>query len=470
LRVFLRDSLLTYTCVVATRRNYPDFDKCDKKHDDTDFGRRLAESASSVAAPAETAMSFDAQVAPSAVPKIVLPRDHFRVRPTEREVTALKATLEAKRTADLEAVERGFKSRIGKQVQSVCDQNTTVLYLTDPSSTTNLANCTSLRELVITTFNPEVVSSALVPQLAGLHTLRLFSFSNTANTLPENLDQLRNLRTLEVCMSTVLGGADTMPEVLRRMTGLTSLTYTEMGWRAFTVPGWLSELTQLTALDLSLNRFYDGWPMPVFKLHNLRNLTMNAAGLSTAMPEEITNLKQLERLDLSNNWNTLSPAFLGRMTSLQHLRLVNNLIWSVPSAWGNLVNLRSLELFLNQITCLPQSVLSLPKLSLSLWQVLSYPVCPDAPLPLSFNQARNTACLWDPYYEFWYRAACDAQADTLVVTLYADSACRKKAKRRALHSLDAIYPHLGYCKPSFVGAGGNITATPAAYVIQYCHG
>jgi hypothetical protein len=59
-----------------------------------------------------------------------------------------------------------------------------------------------------------------------------------------------------------------------------------------------------------------------------------------------------------------------------------------------------------------------------------YPVCRDA---LFYSLARNTACLWDPDYEFWYRAACDAQADTLSVTLYADSACRKKAKRRALH-------------------------------------
>jgi hypothetical protein len=446
-------------------RNYPDFDKCEKKHDDTDFGRRLAEADSSVAATAETAMSFDAQVAPSAVPKIVMPRDHFRVRPTEREVTALKATLEAKRKADLEAVEREFKSRVAKQVQSVCDQYTTVLYVTAPANNTNLANCTSLRELVISSFNPAVVS-ALVPQLAGLQTLRLLSFGGTPITLPENLDQLYNLRTLDVRMSYVQG--DTMPEVLRRMTGLTSLTYNELGWSTFVVPGWLSELTQLTTLDLSRNRFYGDWPMPVFQLHNLRNLTMSNAYLWRAIPEEITNLKQLDRLDLSENYNGDSPAFLGRLTSLQHLRMNNNAIGSIPSTWGHLVNLRSLMLFGNQITCLPESVRSLPNIGSNLWQVLSYPACPDAPLPLSFNQARNTACLWDPYYEFWYRAACDAQADTLSVTLYADSACRKKAKRRALHSLDAVYPHLGYCKPSFVSAGGNTTATPAAYVIQYC--
>jgi hypothetical protein len=56
-------------------RNYPDHTLCDQKHNDTDFDRRLAEADSSVAALVETAMSVDAQVAPSAVAKIVMPRD-----------------------------------------------------------------------------------------------------------------------------------------------------------------------------------------------------------------------------------------------------------------------------------------------------------------------------------------------------------------------------------------------------------
>jgi hypothetical protein len=448
----------------ALHRNYPDYTQCDQKHDDTDFGRRLAEAGSSVAAPAETAMSFDAQTALNAVPKIVMPRDHFRVRPTEREQTALKGTLEAKRTADLEAMERDFKSRVAKQVQSVCDGNTTVLYMTAPANTTNFSNCTSLTELVISSFNPAVLS-ALVPKLGGLRTLRLLSFNAPPTSLPENLDQLHNLRTLEVRMSSVQG--DTMPEVLRRMTGLTSLTYNELGWSTFTVPGWLSELTQLTTLDLSNNRFYGDWPMAVFQLRNLRDLSIANAYLWGAIPEEITTLGQLVQLDLSDNYNSDGPAFLGRLTSLQSLRLNNNYIGSIPSTWGHLVNLRTLELFGNQFNCLPELVRALPNIDNS-WQLMRYPACPAVPLPLSFNQARNTACLWDPYYEFWYRAACDAQADTLSVTLYADSTCRKKAKRRALHSLDAIYPHLGYCKPSFVGAGGNSTVTPAAYVLQYC--
>jgi hypothetical protein len=447
--------------VGALHRNYRDHQQCDDKFRNTDFGRRLPATDRSATDPVESIMSYNAQTARSAVSKIAKPRALFKVRATQRERTALKATLEAKRNAFLEEVERDFKSRVAKQVQSVCDEYTTVLYLTAIMDSTNLANCTSLRELSIWNFDSEVLS-ALVPQLGGLRILHLFSVNASPTTLPENLDQLRNLETLEVRMSYVQGG--TMPQVQRRMTGLTSLTYTELGWSTFTVPGWLSELTQLTALDLSHNRFYGDWPMSIFALHNLRDLSMSNANLSSAIPEEITKLKRLVQLDLSDNYNFDSPAFLGRLTHLRYLRMNNNAISFVPSAWGSLVNLHSLMLYGNQVTCLPQAVRELPLIT-SPEQDLSYPACSEVPLPLSFSHARSTACLWDANYKSWYRAACDAQADTLSVTLYADSVCRKKAKRRAVQPLKAVYPKLGSCKPIFVG---NITACPAGYTFEYC--
>jgi hypothetical protein len=447
--------------VGALHRNYRDHQQCDDKFRNTDFGRRLSAADRSVTDPVESTMSYHARTAPSAVSTIAKPCDHFKVRATQREQAALQATLEAKRMAFLQEVERDFKSRVAKQVQSVCDEYTTVLYLTAITDPTSLANCTSLQDLSIWDFDPAVVS-ALVPQLSGLRILHLFSVNAPPTSLPENLDQLHNLETLEVRLSYVQG--DTMPEVLRRMTGLSSLTYNELGSSAFTVPGWLSELTQFTALDLSNNRFYGDWPMSIFALHNLRDLSMNNANLSSAIPEEITKLKRLVQLDLSDNYNFDSPAFLGRLTHLRYLRMNNNAISFVPSAWGSLVNLRSLGLFGNLITCLPQTMRELPLIT-SPEQDLNYPACSEVPLPLSFSQARSTACVWDPNYKSWYRAACDARADTLSVTLYADSTCRKKAKRRAVQSLKGVYPKLGSCKPIFVG---NITARPAGYTVEYC--
>jgi hypothetical protein len=434
--------------------NYGRPDQCETKYNTADFGRRFTDAGS-----AGTAISFDAQAAPRAVPRTVKPRS--QLGPTEREQTAIAATLQAKRTADLEAKKWDLLQRVATE-PSVCDEFTTDLFVDSASIPPDFANCTSLRELSIWGFHPTALS-ALIPQLGGLPSLRLFNF-DTPTTLPDNLDQLHSLRTLWVSLTY----GDTMPEVLRRMTNLTELRYTE-GGPHLTVPDWLSELTQLTVLDLSFNPLNGEWPTPVFQLSNLRNLSVSACQLWRPIPEEITKLKDLVRLDLSDNNNFHSPAFLARLIHLQYLNVAGTGIYEIPSEWGDLVDVKTLALHGNKIRCLPQSVRLLP--DLIPWvadQVRGYPVCSEAPLPLSFNLARNTACLWDPYYEFWYRAACDAQADTLAVTLYADSICRKKAKRRALHSLDAVYPHLGYCKPSFVGAGGNTTVTPAAYVLQYC--
>lgn len=89
---------------------------------------------------------------------------------------------------------------------------------------------------------------------------------------------------------------------------------------------------------------------------------------------------------------------------------------------------------------------------------------PEQLLPAAFEQARNAACLWDHRFEVWYREACDAATDTLTLTLYADSACRKKAKRAAVHRLSAEVPDVGQCVPRF-GADHQLLG----YRTQYCH-
>lgn len=84
--------------------------------------------------------------------------------------------------------------------------------------------------------------------------------------------------------------------------------------------------------------------------------------------------------------------------------------------------------------------------------------------PAAFAHARNAACLWDPRYEVWYREACDAAADTLTVTMYADAACRKKAKRSVVRRLRAQVPDIGQCAPQY-GADHTLLG----YRTQYCH-
>jgi hypothetical protein len=54
----------------------------------------------------------------------------------------------------------------------------------------------------------------------------------------------------------------------------------------------------------------------------------------------------------------------------------------------------------------------------------------------------------------------------MTVILYADSACRKQAKRKVVHSLNARFPNLGYCMPS---SNVVFNATATTYSITYCH-
>jgi hypothetical protein len=54
----------------------------------------------------------------------------------------------------------------------------------------------------------------------------------------------------------------------------------------------------------------------------------------------------------------------------------------------------------------------------------------------------------------------------MTVILYADSACKKQAKRKVVHSLNARFPNLGYCMPS---SSWVVNGTAISYSITYCH-
>lgn len=84
---------------------------------------------------------------------------------------------------------------------------------------------------------------------------------------------------------------------------------------------------------------------------------------------------------------------------------------------------------------------------------------------LSFTQEYNNGCQWDSYYGFWYRAVCDAETDSLRVTMYVDFACKQKAKRAQVNALSVVYPGLGACSPH-VTSEGNVTQS--GFRLQYC--
>ncbi len=72
-----------------------------------------------------------------------------------------------------------------------------------------------------------------------------------------------------------------------------------------------------------------------------------------ALPPEIGQLANLQRLDLDNNQLTGLPPEIGHLANLQKLNLRNNQLTGLPSEIGRLANLQRLDLAYNQLTALP---------------------------------------------------------------------------------------------------------------------
>ncbi|WCJ40828.1 Receptor-like protein EIX2 [Euphorbia peplus] len=115
----------------------------------------------------------------------------------------------------------------------------------------------------------------------------------------------------------------------------------------FPVPGWISNLTSLTYLDLSDN----GFSCPIPSLQNLTTLSrldLSMNGFNSSIPDWLGDLTHLELLDLSKNQlEGEVPSALGNLTSLNFLDISSNLFeyeGGVPTSFKNLCSLRSLSL------------------------------------------------------------------------------------------------------------------------------
>ena len=87
----------------------------------------------------------------------------------------------------------------------------------------------------------------------------------------------------------------------------------------------------------------------------ITGLGLYGQGLSS-LPESLSLLKNLQRLDLDNNELSSLPESLSSLKKLQYLRLSNNQLSSLPESLSKLRNLRSLALDNNQLSSLPESL------------------------------------------------------------------------------------------------------------------
>ncbi|MEH1829656.1 MAG: COR domain-containing protein, partial [Nostoc sp.] len=194
----------------------------------------------------------------------------------------------------------------------------------------------------------------LLQQIGNLF-LRDFLGHNQLTTLPETIDRLQQLTSLNLRNNQIT----TLPEAFAH---LPQLTYLDLSRNQLTtLPETIDRLQQLTYLDLSRNQLTT-LPETIDRLQQLTSLYLSDNQLTT-LPEVIARLQQLTSLDLRNNQIMTLPEAIARLQQLTSLDLRNNQITTLPEAIVHLQQLTSLNLRFNQIITLPETIARLKQLT-----------------------------------------------------------------------------------------------------------
>lgn len=205
--------------------------------------------------------------------------------------------------------------------------------------------------------------------LRDLEELNLSDNPNLGGNLPDNMDNLRNLKNLLVAnaglfgnLTDSIGGLDslqyldlsnnTLLGTLPDLGGMTNAQELKFGTNFFTgkIPESVGQLQRLQVLDLSVNFLRGEIP---FTLGNVASLIIlklgeNAnqepfSGFSGELPS-LANVKNLARLELySNRFTGALPPEWGAMDKLQLLDVeFNGITGTIPKEWAGMTSLQEL--------------------------------------------------------------------------------------------------------------------------------
>ncbi|KAH7667721.1 Non-specific serine/threonine protein kinase protein [Dioscorea alata] len=219
------------------------------------------------------------------------------------------------------------------------------------------------------------------------------------NSIPESLPYLNFTSLTFMDIGSNMFHNTSIPEWLFRIPNLRHLSMTYCGFMG-TIPSLVGNATSLQFLDLSYNKRISGKRLEDFRdsfsgciRRNLNILSFKESSLKGPLPDWLGELRNLTFLDLSyNSFNSSIPASIGRLSRLQTLNLCfSALNGSIPKSMGRLTGLQFLDLSYNALNgSIPESLGTL----LGLQYLYLTGNALNGPIPKSLSQLSKLVVLY----------------------------------------------------------------------------
>ncbi|KAK7849732.1 receptor-like protein 32 [Quercus suber] len=182
-----------------------------------------------------------------------------------------------------------------------------------------------------------------------------FSSSSALLQVPLKLSQLSQLTSLDLSHNGFVYLEESfMKRLVKNLTKLRELQLDKVDMSLVSVrliPASLENLTKVTEIFLKSSNFIGHIPRSLSFLKDLKYIDLSNNNFEGKIPNFLTIFTKLIEVDLSNNQLTSQISEFHRSNSLQILRVGNNKLYgSIPKSISNLANLIDLDISSNNLS------------------------------------------------------------------------------------------------------------------------
>ncbi|GIV27887.1 MAG: hypothetical protein KatS3mg027_1701 [Bacteroidia bacterium] len=197
------------------------------------------------------------------------------------------------------------------------------------SNIKELPNCItqikSIKQIDISFIEELNIKNAIkvLKQLPNLETLDL-SGIDKLNVIPENIKEIKNLKTLKINhMDYYFNYKKSLDRLSSLKIKSLYLKNNGLDNKHKPLPHSIVKLKELEFIDLSDN-FFESLPIELFKLTNLKTIIISHNNNTLQnIGDSIINLKNLEKIDLSNNWKLNGKQTIISLSKLPNLKILD---------------------------------------------------------------------------------------------------------------------------------------------------